>query len=809
MGLGARRWYVYRLLMVGVCTAVMWTSTQVFCEGHHEQGSDPTAQRCVSWRALRVRSPWRSDRYDPIPELLSLRDDRSLNELKEWDELSLSPIEGGVHLRLRSLLDLTEGEAQRLYLLGRVSPCLDQNDAHDHVIEGLRPELGDPLRLTLQSTHPLALWVDGRGIQIERASAMTWSAQLSSSSRDVLIRLSPLAGRPSLTLSSTDWPVTHQPSSLERESSAQVSRAQQLDGQLGVKWSVEVKPFGIRVVSFEGQVSSAERPASLDPLRDEARVRRHLARACEVLSVTHAGWVTQGTREGQASEWRYKLQWRCALQGDRALLVAERWRRPPRGARWTLDRGQKSDLLTWIERDHSIGWRLTSGGRGEALQRASSILTEQRGQSDSSAEGELSAQNLIRQRALLYARTHEQTRDTPIPHAPQTLTRRWGEAPLPSVLMSQLTPSEGALWAHFSYELSPVARRAQPVFNEAPSPLSVALTQRSRLRSWCTQQEGASPEQSPELIAWGWEPELPLPYLGLRCAQHDLSLAPMNRPGFPPLRPIPEGAWCVDLMRPEPTLERCASAKASAVELVITWSTYGETWRAQWRHRPAEHPPPIWFASKRDVVDERVPQAPELAPADLLWETLRPTMGELSTTGHLAWWSLPVALSAEERARLWRGALSPDAVRVQGSLDTVTLSPLSPTARIQLLKEGEDGKAQLRGPLLRGDYTRIIELPDTHPALPRLLRIKAGLVTRAYASYRRPQLMRRPEAEGGGWRLETRLSIAQGASVLSEREQLSFAHAVQREERALWSALARPSVDTDAEVRDVLEDWGP
>jgi len=806
MELRSRGRQTYSSLILCACLALVLASSQALCEVPEAQKTTSLAQRCVSWRASRASSPWSPERYDPVPELLSLRGDEELKEANDTLEpsaLSLTQITGGVHLQLSDLLDLTEGRDQRIYLLGRVSACLSPSQVE-------RPhttERRDPHLLTLKSTHPLDVWVDGRGVSIERATPLSWRAHISPSSRDILVRLSPLAGRPSLSLSASSWRVKHQ--LFDAQSPTQVSVPTESSDQLGVRWRVTVQPFGVRVLSFSGQVSSTERPPSLDPMRDERRVRRHLARVCEGVSVTQAGWVAQSPRGGQAPEWRYRVQWRCTLQGERALLVAERWRRPPRGERWTLDRGEASALITWVERGDTLGWRLTEGGHSRGFWRASLTYARQvrssHLQARSALEGSLSAQNLAEQLARLSSDPPRHARDAPTPHAPQTITRRWGEVALPSALVSQLTPLESALWGHFSYEVTPVARRAQPVFSEAETPLSEALTQRSRLEGWCAQQGGGPPE----LIGWGWEPELPLPYLGLRCAERDLSLAPAERPSLGPLRPIPEGAWCLELSRLKPRVERCGAPRARAVELVIKWSKYGDTWRAQWRHTPAERDPPRWFGASFNGEEGGRRVAHELAPADLLWETIRPSISELRAVGHLAWWSLPPERSAEERSRLWRGSLSSSAQAVQGSLDTATLDPLSPTARIELLSERVEGSRQLRGPLLSGDYKRIIELPEGHPALPNLRRVKPGRVTRAYGSYRRPQLLKQSEAGGGGWRLEASLSIARGATSLSEQEQLSFADAVHREEQALWEALSRPSVDTDAEVRDVLEDWLP
>lgn len=802
--------------LMSLCKPLALSAEPVSSRGNEAQ--EPS--RCVRWGLL--ARPEGGEGFDPIPPLLSTLNERQRSALIEWSSLSLEPHALGVTLRMTQLLDLTEGGQQRLYLIGLFEPCVSDQPP---------PEQGEPTKqgalsvqrtVRLRSEHPIMAWVDGRGLSLNRVAARTWEGVISSQLRALVIRLSPLAGRPYLHMSSPGWSLEHElmPEAGRRPQPAQGgSFLPPL--RLGVSWRVELSPFGGRVVHFEGATRSKglQPPEEPSLLRDASLLEGHLNGACESLTVQRAGWRRL---EAQGQAWRYELKWSCHLDGARATLVSEAWRRQEGGLQWSLDRGRPSGLFSWYEAQDWSGWSLSSSWSAPAveLKRALAARASLSGEETESVEAldvdelrgalgaydRLTAEGLAESKGLLLSEASRRERE--LAHAPQPVARRWGGRPLPSALSAQLAEEALPLWRAISYEVSPIARLSQPQTGRILTPLEVALKWRSTLSGWCARRwRGASAT----LISWAPPSEAlslgvaprPLPFLGIRCGERDLSLSPTltshaHTSSEPPLTPLPEGAWCLDL-EGGGALRRCAVAPP-ALKLFIQWSPHGSEWRARWSHSLGDALPPEWLSPPHAPSEVARVAERRVAPLDLLWESERPPLSSLSALSVLGWWSLPQPLAAPERATRWRQAISTDAREVEGVIDSATLSPVSPTAPLRLLS----GEA-LGNPLRSVDFQRIIDFPAEHPAVTSLRCLKAQEVHTPFGSYLRSALTRRRAPESG-WRLKTQLMIAEPDERLQRAAHLSFARDVTRVEGQLWRTLAQ-SLKAGGEGGQLCEEW--
>lgn len=159
---------------------------------------------CFTWRAL-TSSHVPKDAYDPLPELLALKESETRRRLwlerssqltpqrapKGRDELSFeSGLESGLSFISDEPLDLMSPPERLLYVHGERSPCLE---GATHAPQTLTAHLNT---LHLWSSHPALLWVNGEPSALHVSSPHRAHSSLPSTLHSLTLRFSPFVGAP-------------------------------------------------------------------------------------------------------------------------------------------------------------------------------------------------------------------------------------------------------------------------------------------------------------------------------------------------------------------------------------------------------------------------------------------------------------------------------------------------------------------------------------------------------------------------------------------------------------------------------------
>ena len=770
---------------------------------------------CYEWSASLLDEGRSHDAFDPIPVLLSKQAPRAAQGAPlRSGALSLTPRGAWDELTVEAPLDLVEGLAQRVYLIGVRAPC-------PLVVEQrLGLERAPEVELTLKSDHPVMAWADGRALQLNLAEPSRWRLKLESLPARLVIRLSPHSGIPKLSLKASGFKLRGsvregatlaQPSPVDlRPAEAPLAEAplpeSPLTEELIVTWRAALGRFGRRSLSFSGTLKVSERPVKRSPERDRALLEAQLKRVCDRLKIERVGWrATQGKSGEPPPSWRYELAWRCEMSGASALLVAERWWRPREARGWSLDRGLPREGLSWSERLDPEGgglwsaWSLVSSWPQLSERARRSLELPRRRQEPKDwplwlrGEG-LSAETLGATREQLFA-------PRSAARSPQPLLRSWGEGPLPERLKAELDAVLWPLWRSFSAQLHPIARYTAGRGDEPLTPLELAWHYRDGAWGEACVARGLRPS----VITWerlggegaaeGMSPR-PLAHIGLRCGQEPWSLRPLRVGSTAPddpaqLSPLPRDALCLSLERSESQPKPCYGYERERIELSLEWSQGqgGGPWRLNWRQGSAQTRPPAWPLMT-------VEPSPSMAAPDLLWLSEARSLERLQPGSMLSWWSLDSRLSSAQLASRWRSVISANARALDDEPYVLQFKPEQAALPLRL-NPNFAAEHRLLTPVT---ISRELRFPAHHPRARALSRRGPKRLERAFAVYESQAPRPLKEREGGGWswRVELRLP------------QLSEAPAPEAWRRFI-KELARLDelVDTDPEVRELLEDWRP
>jgi len=765
---------------------------------------------CYEWSASLLDEGRSRDAFDPIPVLLSKRAPRATRGAPlRSGALSLTPRGAWDELTVEAPLDLVEGLAQRVYLIGLRAPC-------PLVVEQrLGLERAPEVELTLKSDHPVMAWADGRALQLNLAEPSRWRLKLESLPARLVIRLSPHSGIPKLSLKASGFELkafVEEGASLAQRSEAELKlpKAQLAEAppqeELAVSWRAALGRFGRRSLSFSGTLKVSERPVKRSTERDRALLEAQLKGVCDRLKIERVGWrATQSSSGETPPSWRYELAWRCEMSGERALLVGERWWRAREARGWSLDRGPTRVGLSWSERlDPERGglwsaWSLVSSWP-ELSERAQRSLELPRRRQESKdwplwlrGEG-LSAETIGAAREQLYG-------PRSAARSPQPLLRSWGTGPLPERLKAELDPRLWPLWQSFSAQLHPVARYTAGRGDEPLTPLELAW----HYRDGAWGETCAARGLRPSVITWerlrGGEAvermsPRPLAHIGLRCGQEPWSLKPrraeprVSLEGPPQLSPIPRDAICLSLERSEAQPKPCYEHERERVELSLEWSQgLGGAWRLSWRQASAQTRPPAWPLMTAEP-------SPSMAAPDLLWLSEARSLERLQPGSTLSWWSLDTRLSSAQLTSRWRSVISAAARAVDGEPYVLQLEPEQAVLPLRL----NPSFAAEHSLLTPVTISRELRFPAHHPRASALSKRGPKRLERAFALYESQAPRPLKEREGGGWSWRVELRIPQLSEAPAPEAWRHFIKELARLDEL---------VDADPEVRELLEDWRP